>query len=203
MKGGQRSPLGAGDVGAIGELPAVPTFIRFHVQGGHAGAGDGAGACSRGAASLSTPTQPLAPTPAPPYLAPAAAGTAPHRWHRCHRSRPPARWRRAARPAGRCRVGSVARPHHRTRAGRTRPGAPGTGVQHGAAVRAHSQMSRDPQETHPRERLECQPCQLPVPTHLAVLAAGVPCGTLGPRHQLAGAAVAAGISALLLAEGLQ
>lgn len=132
---GHHSLLGAGDIGAVGELPAVPTLISSCVQGSHAGAGDRTGICSGGRdpqhpyLALSTP-----PTPAPLYLALAAAGTAPRRWHRRRCSSAPARRRRAARPAGTCQGGSAARPHHRTRAGRTRPAAPDTRVQHGAAA---------------------------------------------------------------------
>lgn len=141
-EGGEaHSLLGASDIGAIGELPAVPTFIPSCVQGGHAGAGDRTGTCSGGRPSAPLPS-PQHPSPAMLYLAPAAAGTAPHRWHRPRCSSVPAHQHRAARPAGTCQRGSAERPRHRTRAGRTRPALPDTCVQHGAAVGGHGQINR-------------------------------------------------------------
>lgn len=85
---------------------------------------------------------PQHPSPALLYLAPGADGTAPRRWHRPRCGSVPARQHRAAHPAGTSPGGSVERPRHRTRAGHTRPGAPGTRGQHGAAVgtRGHCQI---------------------------------------------------------------
>lgn len=101
---------------------------------------------------------PQHPTPALLYLAPAAADTAPHRWHRPRCSSVPARWHRAAHPGGRCQGGSAVRPHHRTRASHTRPAAPDTCVQHGAAVGGHGQINGvSGGLAHHRERLVC-PC---------------------------------------------
>lgn len=47
------------------------------------------------------------------------------------------------------------------------------------------------------------PARVSGAAQLAILAAAVPRGAFGPRHQLAAAAVAAGIGALLPAEGLR
>lgn len=159
--------------------------------------------------SPSPPHQATVPTPSPPYLAPGAAGTAPRRWHRRRRSSAPAPQHRADRPAGRRWVGSEVRPHHRTRAGRTPPEAPGTDVPHGAAAEGQSQTGRDPtvppgiapqEKPALRRGWKAGGGPRPLPRYLAVMAAGVPRGTLRSGHQLAGAAVAAGVGALLWAQ---
>lgn len=80
---GAHSLLGASDIGAIGELPAVPTFIPSCVQGGHAGAGDRSGTCSGGRdpqhlyLAPSTPAQPCSTWPQQLLALPLVGGTGP------------------------------------------------------------------------------------------------------------------------------